>query len=56
MLISFILLNKLNKLRKGRSNAEWDGGVLLYTAELSVCIFEAKTEFRFVVFQVKQLL
>lgn len=56
MLISFIPLNKLNKLRKGRSNAERDGVVLLYTAELSVCVFGAKTEFRFVVFQVKQLL
>lgn len=33
-----------------------DCSTLLYTAELSICIFGAKTEFGFVVFQVKQLL
>lgn len=41
---------------RGRSQDEWGCAVLLYAAQLSVRIFGAKTEFRFVVFQVKQLL
>lgn len=34
----------------------WGCRFLLYGAALSVCIFGAQTQFRFVVFQVKQLL
>lgn len=41
---------------QGRSKEGRGHSILLYTAELSVCIFGAETEFRFVVFQVKQLL
>ena len=53
--MSFASLNKSNNIRISWEGGR-DGGILLYTAELAVGIFGAKTEFRFVVFQVKQLL